>query len=208
MPDEKLNKSNDEEDDENSNLEKKPIKEEKKGDTEESTPNQDDESVSNECETLDLTQAISKLSMLTKEETLLLINTTSWEDNIIFDFNQNQTVNYDAICNKGTVLNQSAELINERIKYAAWVPSSEHRTLLSYQSKILGKKSDYLESYKDQAVPTVQHQSSKHHASNNSSNAVNALNWSSIFPNENYSFIYGDWEKKIILDPKVNLFNY
>ena len=145
--------------------------------------------------------------MLTKEETLLLINTISWEDNIIFDFNQNQTVNYDAICNNnGAVLNQSAELINERIKYAGWVPSSEHRTLLSYQSKVLGKKSDYLESYKDQTVPAVQHQSGKHHASSSSFSAVTASNWNSIFPNENYNFIYGDWEKKIILDPKVNGF--
>jgi len=37
------------------------------------------------------------------------------------------------------VFNQSEEMINERIKYAGWIPSSEHRTLYSYQSKVLGK---------------------------------------------------------------------
>jgi hypothetical protein len=30
--------------------------------------------------------------------------------------------------------------------------------------------------------------------------------WSSIFPNENYDLLYGDWEKNIIFDPQVSCF--
>jgi hypothetical protein len=159
---------------------------------------QEPDTISSECETLNLTQVVNKLNDLTKDEKFLLVNTTNWEDNIIFDFNQKLS---------------TAELINERIKYAGWVPSSEHRSLLSYQSKILGKKVDFLESYKDQAVPVSQttshsgkhhhhhHHHHNHHHNTTQANAANQ-NWLSIFPNENYEFIYGDWEKKIILDPK------
>lgn len=197
---EKMNETVDEEEtneDENSNAEKKKIKQEEPVEVK---PTQ--EELSSECETLNLALAVDKLSILTKEETFLLVNTINWEDNIILDFNQNQTVNYDTISNRieTTATNQSAELINERIKYAGWVPSSDYRTLAAYQSKVLGKKSDYLESYKDQAVPVSQ-PSSKHHAAAAVAPAA-PINWSSIFPNENYDFIYGDWEKKIILDPK------
>lgn len=179
---------------------KNQVKQEPDDETNQATQ-QDD--LSSECDTLNLTQALSKLNVLGKEENFLLINTINWEDNIILDTNQTQTINYDTISNRNEpsqATNQSAELINERIKYAGWVPSNEHRTLLSYQSKILGKKADYLESYKDQAVPAAQ-STGKHQAASAQSASIQ-LNWNSIFPNENYDFVYGDWEKKIILDPK------
>ena len=115
------------------------------------------------------------INKLINEDKFLLVNTSNWENNIIIDVNSSNKLN--------------SELVNERIKLASWVPSSEHRTLSSYQSKILGKKTDFLNMYKDQSVPIVQNGNTK----------PKSNQWNSIFPNENYD-LYNDWEKNIIID--------
>jgi hypothetical protein len=66
-----------------------------------------------------------------KDESYLLVNTINWEDKIIYDNQQHQQ--------------QPTESINaERIKYTGWIPSQEHRTLASFQSKVYGKNVDFL----------------------------------------------------------------
>ena len=88
---------------------------------------QQDEAISSECETINLANTIKTLNSQMRDESFLLVNTMNWEDNIFIELNQTNSS-----------ASQTSELINERIKYAGWVPSSEHRTLLSYQSKVLG----------------------------------------------------------------------
>ncbi|RMZ95006.1 transcription initiation factor TFIID subunit 1 isoform X1 [Brachionus plicatilis] len=117
------------------------------------------------------------INKLINEDKFLLINTSNWENNIIIDPNNSNKIN--------------SEIVNERIKLASWVPSSEHRTLSSFQSKILGKKTDFMNLYNDQSVPNPQ--------TTNTKSKQNQ--WSSIFPNENYD-LYTDWEKNIIIDPE------
>lgn len=97
--------------------------------------NDDANATSTECEIIDLSQAIRNLSSLVKEDKYLLVSTMKWEDNILVDLNQAQTT----VGNSSGCMNQANELIHERIKYAGWIPSGEHRTLHSYQSKVLGK---------------------------------------------------------------------
>ena len=149
-------------------------------------------STSSECETINLIPAIKNLSEQVKEDKYLLVSTMKWEDNILIDLGQRDSVG-----------SPSNELVNERIKYAGWIPSGEHRTLHSYQSKVLGKKVDFLESYKEQTVPSSSSGSSKHHSQQQQQAAVPVI-WNSIFPNDNYDLFFGDWEKRIILDHKVN----
>ena len=122
-----------------------------------------------------------------KEESFLLVNSTSWEENIIFDLSQANLNEVGANSQRSNVAQtiptsiNNTELINERIKYAGWIPSSEHRTLSSFQSKILGKKVDFINNYKDQAVPNLATASTS--SKNSSANVVitTANNWNSIF---------------------------
>ena len=137
------------------------------------------ESQEDECETVDLSSRIKELNARIKEDAFLLVNTTNWEENIIYDLNQTHI--------------SANGLVNERIKFAGWIPSTDHRTLSSFQSKILGKKVDFVNQYKDQAVPSIA--GSKQPAP--SQNLSGLTNWNSIFPNENYDLVYGDWEKKV-----------
>jgi hypothetical protein len=68
----------------------------------------------------------------------------------------------------------------------------------------IGKRADFLATYKDQmhaGGSGVGHHKSA--AQNQHSGAHAITNWSSIFPNVNYEFLNDDWEKKIILDPTV-----
>lgn len=112
---------------------------------------------------LDLSEATSQV------ETYLLLNTLDWEQKIIYDPQK-----------------EKIDLNSERIKYAGWVPTNEHRTLSSFQSKVFGRNLDFL-THEDVKVPAK---------------------WSSLFPNENYELLYGNWEKNIIMDPtnmEVNL---
>ena len=74
-----------------------------------------------------------------KTEKFLLVSTTDWEENILIELNPATNTDRNNNSNVVYVFNQSEEMINERIKYAGWIPSSEHRTLYSYQSKVLGK---------------------------------------------------------------------
>jgi hypothetical protein len=62
-------------------------------------------------------------------ESYLLVNTLNWEDKIIYDNNNTR---------------EKVDLGNERIKYAGWIPSADHRSLSSFQSKVLGKNVEYL----------------------------------------------------------------
>ena len=163
-----------------------------------------------EYETIDLAKTVEQLKEKIKEESFLLVNSTNWEENIIFDFNttslnetnsiSQQKLSLSTHHNNGNQMNN--ELINERIKNAGWIPSAEHRTLSSFQSKILGKKVDYLNNYKDQSVPNLGANSSS--ATTTKGSSGNSLpvanNWSSIFPNQNYDLLHGNWENKIIMD--------
>jgi len=156
------------------------------------SPNSDkkaETNISSECETINLITAIKSLNAQVKEDKYLLVSTMKWEDNILIDSGHRD--NNDSQCD---------QLINERIKYAGWIPSGEHRTLYSYQSKVLGKKVDFLETYKEQAAPSTS--GSNKQNSQQQQTAV-SVTWNSIFPNENYELFIGDWEKKIILDHKV-----
>jgi len=160
---------------------------------------QEDTNSSCEYITIDLGKTVNELKEKIKEESFLLVNSTNWEENIIFDFNQanlSESSNPQQKVNSSISLsiNMNNELINERIKNAGWIPSMEHRTLSSFQSKILGKKVDFLNNYKDQAVPTSI-------STKSAANSVNPVNsWSSIFPNQNYDLLSGNWENKIIID--------
>ena len=62
-----------------------------------------------------------------------------------------------------------------------------------------------MESYKEPSASTLPANisSGKHQATSISAAPPATQNWNSIFPNENYEFMLGDWEKKIILDVKV-----
>ncbi len=148
---------------------------------------------SSECDTIDLVAGVASLCDQVKEDKYLLVSTMKWEDNILIDLGQRESAG-----------GQSGELVNERIKYAGWIPSGEHRTLHSYQSKVLGKKVDFLETYKEQTVAATGGGSSKQN-SQQQQQATLPVVWNSIFPNENYDLFLGEWEKKIILDHKVNL---
>lgn len=93
---------------------------------------------STECDTIDLTQSLK--SMKVDEEKYLLVSTTDWENDILIELNQAPGTDRNNNSSSATYLfNQSEEMITERIKYAGWIPSSEHRTLFSYQSKVLGE---------------------------------------------------------------------
>jgi transcription initiation factor TFIID subunit 1 len=135
----------------------------------------------------------------------LLVNTSEWEKNIIID----PTGSAPTSTSLSTLSN---ELINERIKYAGWVPSSEHRTLASYQSKVFGKKVEHLISLqKDQAVPATTSNNSTSLASSSrqsqqqNNQLTSSTNWNSIFSNDNYELLYGEWEKRIIIDPQKEI---
>ena len=144
------------------------------GDDEEKEEEGEEEApTASQCDTINLNLSVKELN----SDMFLLVNTMNWEDNVIIEASQAKTT--------------GSELINERIKYAGWVPSTEHRTLFSYQSKVLGKKVEFLESYKDQSAPTKDKQTN---------GPAPPITWNSIFPNENYELIYGDWESKIIID--------
>ena len=168
---------------------------------------QEDTSDSHECDTVNLAKTIMQLSAKIKEESFLLVNSTNWEENIIFDMshaNLNElSLNSQLKSNSSSSsnINLNNEMINERIKNAGWIPSLEHRTLSSFQSKILGKKVDFINNYRDQAVPSLvaSAATTKSSASNVSSSTI-MNNWNSIFPNQNYDLIFGNWENKIILD--------
>ncbi len=70
-----------------------------------------------------------------KDESYLLVNTLDWEDKIIYD-NQEQQQQQQ--------LSSNDSINAERIKYAGWIPSQEHRTLASFQTKVYGKNVDFL----------------------------------------------------------------
>ncbi len=149
-----------------------------------------------DCQTIDLTKAVSKLKNLIIEETFLPINTTNWEDQIIIDLNQVQQLQQ-----------QQQLLINERVKFAGWIPSSEHRTLISFQTKVLGKKLDKINQYKDynQSSATGGHSLGRHASNLKEQNVQKPINWNSIFPSTNHDLFESNWEDKIIFDPQVNL---
>ncbi len=90
-----------------------------------------------DCNTINLTESLKSLKV--EEEKFLLVSTTDWEENILIELNPATNTDRNNNSNVVYVFNQSEEMINERIKYAGWIPSSEHRTLYSYQSKVLGK---------------------------------------------------------------------
>ena len=97
------------------------------------------ETVNPDTETIDLSQSIKKLNSVIEDEKCLLVSTMNWENNILIELNHDQTTNGNVSNGeKQVAFNQSTEIINERIKYAGWIPSTEHRTLFSYQSKIFG----------------------------------------------------------------------
>jgi hypothetical protein len=62
-------------------------------------------------------------------ESYLLVNTLNWDEKVILDNNQ---------------IRDKIDLSSERIKFAGWIPSAEHRSLSSFQSKVFGKNIDYL----------------------------------------------------------------
>jgi hypothetical protein len=135
------------------------------------------------------------------EEAFLQINTSNWEDSIIIDLNQ---------AHISTSPNTNANLINERIKYAGWIPSNEHRTLISYQTKVLGKKLDNLNLYKEASASggATSGASSKAKAAAAANQAAPANLWTSIFPNENNDLFASNWERKIIMDTENDLAAY
>lgn len=93
---------------------------------------------STECNTIDLTESLKSLKV--EEEKYLLVSTTDWENDILIELNKAPGTDRNNNSSQPTyVFNQSEEMISERIKYAGWIPSSEHRTLFSYQSKVLGE---------------------------------------------------------------------
>ena len=182
--------------------------EEEEGDDEKQVIKKEDAQESHECDTLDIASTVKQLSEKIKEESFLLVNSTNWEENIIFDLSQ---ANLNEATNGGHVTSRtfpsvnmnSTELINERIKYAGWIPSSEHRTLSSFQSKILGKKVDFINNYKDQAVPNLSGTASAKSSAHAAAQAVAANSWNSIFPNQNYDLLHGNWEARIIIDTET-----
>jgi hypothetical protein len=182
--------------------------------------------VSNESETVNLTRDVDRLKEIMSDERFLLVNTINWEDNIIIDVNvanngqsssalpgSNAGASGAASATSGLAAGASNvafdETINERVKYAGWIPSGDHRTVVSFQSKVLGKKVDFLNhlgALKDQSVPTSSKQSSNANA-NHHSNSILTSQWSSIFPNDNYVLLSNEWEKKIIINPEVNTYS-
>lgn len=110
---------------------------EKKKDSNESKNS--DETVIPNTETIDLSKSVKKLINLIEDEKCLLVSTMNWEDNILIELNYDQGTSGNVSNEKQIAFNQPTELINERIKYAGWIPSTEHRTLFSYQSKVFGK---------------------------------------------------------------------
>lgn len=147
-----------------------------------------------ESDALNLNQELCRIKEAITDEKFLLVNTFNWEDNIIVDINSAVQSSNRANA-AGTTSN---EYINERVKYAGWIPSGEHRTIMSFQSKVLGKKVDFLSQVpgKDQSVPSGKHSTSQ---ANIAANLPNI--WASIFPNDNYDLLAADWEKKIIINP-------
>jgi len=97
----------------------------------------------------------------------LPVNLIRWEDEIIFDSN---TLRDRLDLNLNT----------PKIRYCGWVPTTQYRSLGSFQKSVFGKNVDYLETEDDK----------------------NPKNWYSIFPIDNYDLMYGDWEKDIIIDPE------
>lgn len=90
---------------------------------------------------IDLKSEIRLAKERIKDEKLLLVKTFSWEDNIIIDVNNHRT----SAPNAASVIqsNISDMIINERVKNAGWVASVEHRTMFSFQSKVLGTLMSY-----------------------------------------------------------------
>lgn len=78
-------------------------------------------------DTFSLTVGLNELNIAS--ESYLLVNTLNWDDKVIYDSNN---------------IRDKIDLSNERIKFAGWIPSTEHRTLSSFQSKVLGKNVEYL----------------------------------------------------------------
>ena len=62
-------------------------------------------------------------------ESFLLVNTLNWDEKVILDNSQ---------------IRDKIDLSNERIKFAGWIPSAEHRSLSSFQSKVFGRNIEYL----------------------------------------------------------------
>ncbi|CAF0887548.1 unnamed protein product [Adineta steineri] len=97
----------------------------------------------------------------------LPVNLIRWEDDIIFDT---------------SVLRDKLDLNTPKIRYCAWVPTTNYRSLASFQKSVFGKNTDYLE--------------------NGNDDDPKYKSWYSIFPIDNYDLMYGDWEKDIIIDPE------
>jgi hypothetical protein len=203
---------------ESDETEKAKVKSEKDDEDEEEEEEAEEEKIdiSTSNEIVDLSKAVGELNAKLKEDAFLLVNSINWEDNIIYDMNQTH-ISSSSNTNAGNVkiavgqrnvLTTDNEVINERIKFAGWIPSNEHRTLVSFQSKILGKKVDYLNQFKEQLSSGAHLGGSSgpgKHASAAAAMPNSGFSWSSIFPNENYDLINESWEEKIIFDPKVFL---
>lgn len=89
---------------------------------------------SSECDTVDLNKDVASLKDLITDEKFLLVNTLNWEDNIMIDVVNMNT----SAATTNTIAQPNETAINERVKYAGWIPSVEHRTMMSFQSKVLG----------------------------------------------------------------------
>ncbi|UJR26734.1 hypothetical protein I4U23_008049 [Adineta vaga] len=97
----------------------------------------------------------------------LPVNLIRWEDDIIYDT---------------TVVREKLDLNTPKIRYCGWVPTTNYRSLASFQKSVFGKNVDYLE--------------------NGNDDDTKYKSWYSIFPIDNYDLMYGDWEKDIIIDPE------
>ncbi|CAF4953627.1 unnamed protein product, partial [Rotaria sp. Silwood1] len=97
----------------------------------------------------------------------LPVNLIRWEDDIIYDT---------------SILRDKLDLNTPKIRYCGWVPTTNYRSLASFQKNVFGKNVDYLENTND--------------------DDAKYKSWYSIFPIDNYDLMYGDWEKDIIIDPE------
>lgn len=103
--------------------------------SENSSAPEGDETNDGEADTIDLKNEIEQVRELVKDKKLLLVKSLNWEDNIIIDVNSQQQQRADA---SGQANLMNDVIVSERVKNAGWVASGEHRTMMSFQSKVLG----------------------------------------------------------------------
>ena len=72
----------------------------------------------------------------------LPVNLTRWEDEIIYDT---------------SILRDKLDLNSPKIRYCGWVPTTNYRSLASFQKSVFGKNVDYLENANGKMVYSLRY---------------------------------------------------